>query len=129
LLAQPDAHEVQAQLDQAPAVRQQAESDLERATDLFQKKSSRHLNLTPPSPNSARPTWRRQRRKCCSATPGSMRRSMASLPARAPTWVIWPHGKSLLETEDTRHLRPEADVPGIALVAWNAARVKSLANL
>ena len=38
LLVQLDAREVQAQLDQAAAVRQQAESDLKRATDLFQQK-------------------------------------------------------------------------------------------
>ncbi len=38
LLFQLDAREVQAQLDSATAVRQQAESDLKRATDLIQQK-------------------------------------------------------------------------------------------
>ncbi len=38
LLLQLDAHEIQARLDQATAARQQAESDLKRATDLMQQK-------------------------------------------------------------------------------------------
>ena len=38
LLGAIDAREIQAQYDQALAVRQQAESDLKRATDLFQQK-------------------------------------------------------------------------------------------
>ena len=42
LLVQLDAREVQAQLDRATAVRQQAESDLKRATDLFQQKILSH---------------------------------------------------------------------------------------
>ena len=37
-LVQLDAHEIQSRLDQAAAVRQQAESDLKRATDLIQQK-------------------------------------------------------------------------------------------
>ena len=38
LLVQLDAHEIQSRLDQAAASRQQAESDLKRATDLMQQK-------------------------------------------------------------------------------------------
>jgi membrane fusion protein (multidrug efflux system) len=38
LLVQLDAREVQAQLDQALALRQQAQNDLKRATDLIQQK-------------------------------------------------------------------------------------------
>src|ERR1035438_7128242 len=38
LLVQLDAHEIQSRLDQAAASRQQAESDLKRATDLMEQK-------------------------------------------------------------------------------------------
>jgi RND family efflux transporter MFP subunit len=112
LLAQLDAHEVQAQLDQALAVRQQAESDLKRATDLFQQKilSSSEFDAA------------RSKFHVADAAATGAETLLGYTRITAPFDGVITRkdadvgdlavpGKSLLEMEDARHLRLEADVP------------------
>jgi len=112
LLATIDAREVQAQLDQAAAVRQQAESDLKRATDLFQQKI-----LSPAEFDTAQSKFR-----VADAAAVEAKTLLGYTKVTAPfNGVITRKdadvgdlavpGKSLLEMEDARHLRLEADVP------------------
>jgi len=112
LLVAIDAHEIQAQYDQALAVRQQAESDLKRATDLFQQKI-----LSPSEFDSAQSKFRVADAEAAAAKTlldytkvtapfdGVITRKDADVGDLAAP------GKSLLEMEDARHLRLEADVP------------------
>ena len=112
LLVQLDAREVQAQLDQAAAVRQQAESDLKRATDLVQQKI-----LSPSEYDSALSKFRVADAAATEAKTllgytkviapfdGVITRKYADVGDLAAP------GKSLLEMEDARDLRLEADVP------------------
>jgi RND family efflux transporter MFP subunit len=112
LLVQLDAHEVQAQLDQALAVRQQAESDLKRATDLFQQKilsssefdaAQSRFHVADAAATGARTLL--SYTKITAPFDGVITRKDADVGDLAVP------GKSLLEMEDARHLRLEADVP------------------
>ena len=112
LLVQLDAREVQAQLDQALAVRQQAESDLKRATDLIQQKI-----LSQSEYDSAQSKFRVADAAATEAKTllgytkviapfdGVITRKYADVGDLAAP------GKPLLEMEDARDLRLEADVP------------------
>ena len=111
LLAEFDAREVQARLDQALAVRQQAESDLKRTESLAREQNSRNRNRQRAGQDpcgrcrgegsrnpfglheSCCPVRRRRHAQACGR--GRSRRA----------------GKPLLEMEDARALRLEADVP------------------
>jgi len=112
LLVQLDAREIQAHLDQAAAVRQQAESDLKRATDLFQQKI-----LSQSEYDSAQSKFRVADAAAMEAKTlldytrvtapfdGVVTRKIADVGDLAAP------GKSLLEMEDARDLRLETDVP------------------
>ena len=112
LLVQLDAREVQAQLDQALAVRQQAESDLKRATDLIQQKI-----LSQSEYDNAQSKFRVADAAATEAEAllgytkviapfdGVITRKYADVGDLASP------GKPLLEMEDARDLRLEADVP------------------
>jgi len=112
LLVQLDAREVQAQLDQAAAVRQQAESDLKRATDLFQQRI-----LSQSEYDSAQSKFR-----VADAVATEAKTLLGYTRVTAPFEGVITRkyadvgdlaapGKSLLEMEDARDLRLEADVP------------------
>jgi RND family efflux transporter MFP subunit len=112
LLVQLDAREVQAQLDRALAVRQQAENDLKRATDLFQQKI-----LSQSEYDNAQSKFRVADAAATEAETllgytkvtapfdGVITRKYADVGDLASP------GKPLLEMEDARDLRLEADVP------------------
>lgn len=112
LLVQLDAREVQAQLDQALALRQQAESDSKRATDLIQQKilsQSEYDN-----------TQSKFRVADAAATQAETLLGYAKVTAPfdgvitrkfADVGDLAAPGKPLLEMEDARDLRLEADVP------------------
>jgi RND family efflux transporter MFP subunit len=112
LLAQLEAREVQAQLDQARAVRQQAESDLKRAADLFQQKI-----LSQSEYDSAQSKFRVADAVAVEAETllgytrviapfdGVITRKYTDMGDLASP------GKPLLEMEDDRNLRIEVDVP------------------
>ena len=112
LLVQLDAREVQAQLDQALALRQQAESDLKRATDLYQQKI-----LAQSEYDNAQSKFRVADAAATEAETllgytkvvapfdGVITRKYADVGDLASP------GKPLLEMEDARDLRLEADVP------------------
>jgi RND family efflux transporter MFP subunit len=112
LLVQLDAREVQAQLDRATAVRQQAESDLKRATDLFQQKI-----LSQSEFDAAQSKFR-----VADAAATEAKTLLAYTKVTAPFAGVITRkyadvgdlaapGKPLLEMEDARNLRLEADVP------------------
>ena len=112
LLVQLDAREVQAQLDQALAVRQQAESDLKRATDLFQQKI-----LSQSEYDSAQSKFR-----VADAAATEAKTLLGYTKVTAPfdgvitrkyadVGDLAAPGKPLLEMEDARDLQLEADVP------------------
>ena len=112
LLVQLDAREVQAQLDQAAAVRQQAESDLKRATDLFQQRI-----LSQSEYDSAQSKFR-----VADAVAAEAKTLLGYTRVTAPFEGVITRkyadvgdlaapGKSLLEMQDARDLRLEADVP------------------
>jgi RND family efflux transporter MFP subunit len=112
LLVQLDAREVQAQLDRALAVRQQAENDLKRATDLIQQKI-----LSQSEYDNAQSKFRVADAAATEAEAllgytkvtapfdGVITRKYADVGDLASP------GKPLLEMEDARDLRLEADVP------------------
>jgi len=112
LLVQLDAREIQAHLDQAAAVRQQAENDLKRATDLFQQKI-----LSQSEYDNAQSKFRVAEAAAMEAKTlldytrvtapfdGVITRKTADVGDLAAP------GKSLLEMEDARDLRLETDVP------------------
>jgi len=111
LLVMVDAREIQAQYDQAIAVRQQAESDLKRATDLFQQKilSSSEFDAA----------QSKSRVADAAATEAETLLGYAKVTAPfagvitrkdADVGDLAAPGKSL-EMEDQHHLRLEADVP------------------
>jgi len=112
VLVQLDAREVQAQFDRALAVRQQAESDLKRATDLNQQKI-----LAQSEYDSVQSRFRVAAAAAAEAEAllgytrvvapfdGVITRKYADVGDLASP------GKPLLEMEDARHLRLEADVP------------------
>ena len=112
LLVQLDAREVQAQLDQATAVRQQAESDLKRATDLIQQKI-----LSQSEYDSAQSKFR-----VADAVATEAKTLLGYTRVTAPfdgvitrkyadVGDLASPGKPLLEMEDARDLQLEADVP------------------
>jgi len=134
LLVQLDAREVQAQLDRALAVRQQAENDLKRATDLFQQKI-----LSQSEYDNAQSRFRVADAAATEAEAmlgytrviapfdGVITRKYADVGDLASP------GKALLEMEDARDLRLEADVPEavighLALGDKLAVRVSGLTN-
>ncbi len=112
LLVQLDAREVQAQLDRALAVRQQAENDLKRATDLIQQKI-----LSQSEYDNAQSKFRVADAaatetetllgytKVIAPFDGVITRKYADVGDLASP------GKPLLEMEDARDLRLETDVP------------------
>lgn len=112
LLATIDAREIQAQYDQALAVRQQVESDLKRATDLFQQKI-----LSSSEFDAAQSKFRVAD---AAATVAKTLLGYTSVTAPfdgvitrkdADVGDLAAPGKPLLDMEDPRHLRLEADVP------------------
>ncbi|MGD0743599.1 MAG: efflux RND transporter periplasmic adaptor subunit [Verrucomicrobiota bacterium] len=112
LLVQLDAREVEAQLDQAAAVRQQVESDLKRATDLFQQKilsqSEYDSALSKFRVADAAATEAKTLlgyTKVAAPFAGVITRKYADVGDLAAP------GKPLLEMEDARDLRLETDVP------------------
>jgi len=112
LLAVIDAREIQAQYDQALAVRQQAESDLKRANDLFQQKilSSSEFDAARSKSRVADAAATEAETlldytKVAAPFDGVITRKDADVGDLAAP------GKPLLELEDPHHLRLEADVP------------------
>jgi len=112
LLVTIDAREIQAQYDQALAVRQQAGSDLQRATDLFQQKilSSSEFDAAQSKFRVADAAATVAKTllgytKVTAPFAGVITRKDADVGDLAAP------GKPLLEMEDPRHLRLEADVP------------------
>jgi RND family efflux transporter MFP subunit len=112
LLLQLDAREVQAQLDQALALRQQAQNDLKRATDLFQQKilsqseydnAQSKFRVTDAAATEAETLLGYT--KVTAPFAGVITRKYADVGDLASP------GKPLLEMEDARDLRLEADVP------------------
>jgi RND family efflux transporter MFP subunit len=112
LLVQLDAREVQAQQDRALAVRQQAESDLKRAADLFRQKI-----LSQSEYDNAQSKFRVADAAATETETllGYTRviAPFAGVITRKYTDVgdLAAPGKALLEMEDARDLRLEADVP------------------
>ncbi len=134
LLAQLDAREAQAQTDQATAVRQQAESDLKRATDLFQQKI-----LSSSEYDSAQSKFRVADAAATEAkTLLGYTRVMAPFAGvitrkYADVGDLAAPGKPLLEMEDARDLQLETDVPEavidrLALGDQLGVRVSSVSN-
>jgi RND family efflux transporter MFP subunit len=112
LLVQLDAREVQAQLDRALAVRQQAQTDLKRASDLLQQKilaqseydnAQSRFRVTDAAATEAEAMLGYT--KVTAPFDGVITRKHADVGDLASP------GKSLLEMEDARDLRLEADVP------------------
>jgi RND family efflux transporter MFP subunit len=112
LLVQLDAREVQAQLDQALALRQQAQNDLKRATDLIQQKI-----LSQSEYDNAQSKFR-----VADAAATEAETMLGYTKVTAPfdgvitrkyadVGDLASPGKPLLEMEDARDLRLEADVP------------------
>jgi RND family efflux transporter MFP subunit len=134
LLVQLDASEVQAQLDQAAAVRQQAESDLKRATDLIQQKilsqseyDSAQSKFRVADAAAAQAQTLLGYTKIVAPFAGVITRKDADVGDLAAP------GKALLEMEDARDLRLEADVPEavigrIALGDKLSVRVSGVTN-
>jgi RND family efflux transporter MFP subunit len=112
LLAQLDAREIQARLDQATAVRDQAASDLKRYTTLFQEKTvtqaelesvqARH-RVAQASVNEAETML--SYAKVTAPFDGVVTRKLADVGDLALP------GKPLVELEDPNRLRLEANVP------------------
>jgi RND family efflux transporter MFP subunit len=112
LLVQLDARETQAQYDRALALRQQAESDLKRATDLYRQKilaqsefdnAQSKFRVADAAANEAEIMLGYTR--ITAPFPGVITRKYADVGDLAAP------GKALLEMEDARDLRLEADVP------------------
>ena len=112
LLVQLDAREIQARLDQALAVRQQAESDLKRFTALFEARS-----LTQAEFDNAQ-ARANVARAAVSEAETMLGYTKITAPfasvitrKRADVGDLAAPGKPLLDLEDARFLRLEADVP------------------
>ncbi len=134
LLVQLDAHEVQARYDQASAVRQQAESDLKRASDLMQQKI-----LSPSEFDAAQSKFR-----VADATANEAETLLGYTKIFAPFAGVITRkladvgdlampGKILLQMENPNALRLEADVPealidNVKLGAQLAVRVAAVAG-
>jgi RND family efflux transporter MFP subunit len=134
LLAELDAREVQARLDQALAVRQQAETDLQRANSLLEQKI-----LSQSEYDNARSRFR-----VADAAAKEAETMLGYSKVTAPFAGVITRkymdvgdlaspGKPLLEMEDARALRFEADVPEavvghLALGDKLPVRVSSVSN-
>lgn len=112
LLATIDAHEIQAQYDQALAVRRQAESDLKRATDLY------HQDILSPSEFDAAQSKFNVADAAAAAAKSLLSYTKVTAPfdgvitrKDADVGDLAAPGKPLLEMEDATALRLEADVP------------------
>jgi len=112
LLVQLDAREVQAQFDRAQALRQQAQSDLKRASDLYQQKilsQSEFDNAQSRARVADAAAMEAETMlgytKVIAPFDGVITRKYADVGDLAQP------GKALLEMEDARDLRLEADVP------------------
>ena len=123
LLVTIDAREIQAQYDQAVAVRQQAESDLKRATDLFQQ------NILSPSEFDAAQSKFRVADAAAAAAKTMLGYTKVTAPfdgvitrKYADVGDLAAPGKPLLEMEDARHLRLETDVPEAVIGPTHARR-------
>jgi RND family efflux transporter MFP subunit len=112
LLVQLDAREVQAQLDRVLAVRQQAQTDLQRASELLQQKI-----LAQSEYDNAQSRFRVAD---AAATEAETLLGYTKVTAPFDGVITRKHadvgdlaspGKPLLEMEDARDLRLEADVP------------------
>ena len=112
LLVQLDAHEIQAHYDQAVAVRQQAESDLKRASDLMQQKilsqsefdaAQSKYRVADAAANEAETLLGYT--KITAPFAGVITRKLADVGDLAMP------GKTLLQMENPGALRLEADVP------------------
>lgn len=112
LLIQLDAHELQSQLDQAQAVRQQADADLKRYTTLLDQKIS--------SQSEFDTAQSRARVATAAVTEAETMLGYTKITApfagvitrkAADVGDLATPGKALLEMEDARALRLEADVP------------------
>jgi len=112
LLAELDAREIQARLEQARAVRQQAETDLKRFTTLLEQKI-----LSQSEYDNARSRFRVADAVALEAeTLSGYTRVLAPFDGtitrkHADVGDLASPGKPLLEMEDSRALRLEADVP------------------
>jgi RND family efflux transporter MFP subunit len=134
LLVQLDAREVQAQLDRALAVRQQAGTDLKRAASLLEQKI-----LSPAEYDNAQSKSRVAEAAAAEAeTLLGYTRITAPFSGvitrkHADVGDLASPGKALLEMEDARDLRLEADVPEavighLALGDKLGVRVSGLTN-
>src|SRR5665213_1636560 len=112
LLATIDAREMQSQYDQTSAVRQQSESDFQRASSLFQTKT-----LSQSEFDQAQSKFR-----VAGAAASAAETLLGYTKVTAPFDGVITHkdadvgdlavpGKPLLTMEDASHLRLEADVP------------------
>jgi len=135
LLVQLDARETQAQLDRALAVRQQAESDLKRATDLHQQNilaqsefDNAQAKFRVADAAATEAETMLGYTKITAPFDGVVTRKYADVGDLASP------GKPLLEMEDARDLRLEADVPEavishLALSDKLAVRLSSVTNV
>ena len=135
LLVQLDARETQAQLDRALAVRQQAESDLKRATDLHQQNilaqsefDNAQAKFRVADAAATEAETMLGYTKITAPFDGVVTRKYADVGDLASP------GKPLLEMEDARDLRLEADVPEavishLALGDKLAVRLSSVTNV
>jgi RND family efflux transporter MFP subunit len=112
LLAVIDAREVQARYDQAVALRQQAEADLKRLTSLFEQKILAQAELDNAQAKAsvavaavAEAETMRSYTKVAAPFTGVITRKHADVGDLATP------GRPLLDMEDSRSLRLEADVP------------------
>jgi len=112
LLATIDAREIRAQYDEALAVREQAESDLNRATNLFGQ------NILSQSEYDAAQSKFRVADAAAAAAKTLLDYTKVTAPFAgvitrkdADVGDLAAPGKPLLEMEDPLHLRLEADVP------------------
>jgi RND family efflux transporter MFP subunit len=112
VLAVIDAREVRARLDQALAVRQQAEGDLKRYTSLLEQKI-----LSPAEYDAAQSRFRvaeaavKEAETMLGYTRVSAPFAGVITRKHADVGDLAVPGKALLEMEDSRALRLEADVP------------------
>jgi RND family efflux transporter MFP subunit len=111
-LVQLDAHEIQSRLDQASAARQQAESDLKRATDLIQQKilsqsefENAQSKFRIAAAAEAETKTMLDYTLIVAPFDGVITRKLADVGDLAAP------GKSLLQMENPDTLRLEADVP------------------
>jgi multidrug efflux pump subunit AcrA (membrane-fusion protein) len=91
LIAQLDPREIQAKLDQALALREQATRDLARSRELLDKKSRRKRISMPCRRGQGSPKERHERWRRCSGTPKSLHLLMGSSHANSLMSAISLH--------------------------------------